>query len=267
MRNSMILIIAILCGMIASVLSLRLINKSGPVTRSSVSAVTAIRDVQAGDVIKKEDIDLLDAPSNINPKILFANPEEVVGKICRSNILKGSFVRKSDILEEGDNLASLIPRGYRAMTVPVKIPANLISFLQIGNRIDVILTFEVGSEVTTVTLVKNAKVIGVPQGDRGGKGIGGSGGSTDTQITLAVTPDGAETLAYAIKKGVLTIAIHSAAEAADGGSGEKFFTLKELFFQDKGPGIIQLPKDEIEIFRGLHKEKYRYGESGEEMSI
>lgn len=259
MRNSIILIFAVGSGFAAFLISMSLINPQKPVTSAGHLVVGAVRDIDLGSMIKKEDVDLLPPPDNINPKILFSEFTPVVGKVSRRNILKGEVIKSVDLLEEGENLASLVPRGYRAMTIPITLPSSLTNMLHIGNRIDVLLTFERSrGEVESVTLVKNAKVIGLsePPGKNASMGQDRS-----MYITLAVTPDGAETLAYSMKKGTLNISIHSLSDADE--ESEKFFTLKELFFSSAATGSALHPKttDKIEIIRGLHKEDYRPSEA------
>ena len=80
-------------------------------------------------------------------------------------------------------------------------------------------------------------------------------------MTLAVTPEGAETLAYSMKKGTLNVVVRPLSEEAIG--EEKFFTLKELFFsgdETAGPEIEPEQRG-VEIIRGLRREKYQFTNS------
>ena len=223
--------------------------------------VVAVKDIMIGTMIRPDDVDLLPPSENIQPKLGYQDIGEVLGKVVRRNIAKGEALKKVDILAEGDNLASLIPRGYRAMTIPVTLPASITEMLQIGNRVDVILTYEASrNELKSVTLLENARVIGVS--NPSDKASGSQNRNLD--ITLAVTPEGAETLAFAQKRGTLNLSIRSLDEEGT----EKFFTLRELFFPDKkedNSGLPEdmlqiekpsVPTDVIEIIRGVSKEQY-----------
>lgn len=267
MRNSLILFLALGSGFAAFIIYLNLVNSSQPRTSAGLMVVGAVKDIEIGTKIQKEDLDLFEAPVNVSPKILLADFQSVLGKVSRRNILKGEVIRTIDLLGEGENIASLIPEGYRAMTIPVTMPSSLSNMIEVGNRVDILLTYEQArGEFRSVTLVKNAKVIGASDNTaKGGGGFvpGAAGGST--YITLAVTPEGSETLAYAMKKGTLNIAIHSLSEAEN--MPEKFFTLSELFHKDdeKKEVVVQTPDepvatDSIEIIRGLRKEKFRFYE-------
>lgn len=254
MKNSVILLLALASGMIAFLMSFRLMNQPGAVSTEKL-IVAAVRDINIGSVIRRDDIDLLPAPEGTLMKSHYTTLDDVVGRVPRRILLKGQAIKNVDILAEGDNLASLIPQGYRAMTIPVTLSSNLSNLLQIGNRVDVLLTYEVSrGEINSITLIENARVIGVSDmpGNQGGREL-------KVHVTLAVTPDGAQTLAYAMEKGTLNISIRSLGEQED----EKFFTLKELFFPNKPDPQAALlpveekpPSDEIEIIRGLRREKF-----------
>lgn len=263
-KNPFILILALGSGVLAFMLSLQVMKPkaSAPAApKASYTVVVAVRDINIGAIIKKDDVDLLPPSGDVNSKQIFEHTGDVIGKVVRRNVPKGDVVKKVDILSEGDNLASLIPKGYRAVTIPVTLPGSITALLQIGNRVDVLLTYEVSrGEINSVTLIENARVIGVsnPQA-----ASGGGDGNKRMDITLSVTPEGAQTLAYAMKRGTLNVSIRS----LDEGDDEKFFTLKDLFFpkEDTVSEVIKpmndvekpkVPRNVVEIIRGVNKEQY-----------
>jgi Flp pilus assembly protein CpaB len=258
MHNSFILVLALGSGMIAFLMSFQIVNSKKQAS-TAIMVVGPMHDIEIGTMIKKEDLDLVPAPENINTKLLFTDFGPVENKVARRNLLKGEAIKSIDLLAEGENPASLIPAGYRAMTIPVILPSNLTKLIQVGNRLDVLLTFETErGEFESVTLVKNAKVIGLSDPVKA-TGPGASQGGSQVFITLAVTPQGAETLAYSMKKGTLNVSVYSLSES--GKSEEKFFTLKELFSkEDKAAeGLEARPAIEgVEIIRGLRKEKFHF---------
>jgi len=259
-RSPLILILALVSGGIAFLMSLQLTRAPGTkpvVEENAVVVVHVVNDIAIGSIIKKSDVDLLSPTGSYNSKMIYVSTADVIGKVVRRNVLKGEILKKLDILAEGDNLAALIPRGYRAMTIPVTLSTSITELLQIGNRVDVILTYEASrDDLRSITLVENARVIGVSKPMDGGMG----GGVKKMDITLAVTPAGAETLAFSMKRGTLNLSIRSLDEEED----EKFFTLKELFFPESKPDPNKLldvnapkvPKDLVEIIRGVRKEQY-----------
>lgn len=248
--------LAIVTGVAAFIISINFIKpqKEAVVTDTGTMVVTAANDIRIGTKILKKDIDLLPAPSGVNAKILFTEMNQVIGKLSRSNISKGTAIRTLDLYEEGESLASLIPPGYRAMSIPVTMSGSLSKLVYAGNRVDVLLTYRRGmGDFQTITLVKNAKVIDVTQSGQS------SGGEVQMSITLAVTPEGAKTLAFAMEKGTLKVAVYSM-EDVEREEQERFFTLKELFFQEEEKTYRELipTQDGVETIRGLRKEKQKF---------
>ncbi len=252
------LIAAIVVGAVAFMMTMKLTkpqDEGGVVIRQNVVGV--IKDIEIGTTVRREDLDLIPAPDNVDPSVLIKDPVEVVGKIANRFIAQGSVLRTLDLMSAQDSLASLIPQGYQAMTVPVTMPGNLTNLIQVGNRVDVLLTYTTagqGTQFKSLTLMKNVKVIGVGSGTGNNEGM---------QITLAVTPEGAKTLAYSLKRGTLNLAVRSLSET-DQDQPENFYTLAELFKdQELDTGTVnkegKVPlTEEIEIVRGLSKEVYKF---------
>lgn len=257
MHNSIILVIALGSGLMAFLISLQFASPK-KVQHNVPLVVTAIRDIPMGTSIKREYLDLLPAPAGASPQVLYPDFTSVLKKVSRKNIAKGDPIKSIDLLGEGENLASLIPNGYRAMTIPVSLATDLKKMLDVGNRVDVLLTYEKErGEFASLTLVTKARVIGITDPSKDGRS------DASIFLTLAVTPEGAETLAYAIKKGTLSVSIYPALDNSE--QAEKFFTLKELFFKE-APSIAEGPvvTSQIQLIRGLRKETYKFGESDEE---
>jgi pilus assembly protein CpaB len=258
MHHSVILVLAIVTGLVAFILTMSVVKPPKIVSMGSMPSlvVTATSDIQVGSVIRNSDVDLLSAPGNVNPKVLFTDFESVTGKLSRRMIRKGEAIRTVDLYEEGESLSSLIPPGYRAMSIPVTTSSTMAKLVNPGNRVDVLLTYKAGmDDYTTITLVKNAKVIDVAKPSE-------TGSDVRLSITLAVTPEGAKTLAYAMEKGDLKISVYSL-EDSEKDQEEKFFTLKELFFREGETGYQQIiPTSEgVETIRGLRKEKQTFNNS------
>lgn len=258
--NSAILVVSGVSFLFAFMMAIRVMHKPAPTSNlpknTALQVVTAIKDIQGGSPIQKEDVALSDAPADVNPKVLFTDFEKVVNKISRRSILKGEAVKTIDLFEAGDNLASLIPQGYRAMTVPVTIPPELLSLVRIGNRVDILLTYEMTKGIIqSATLMENVKVIGVSDKASGYQG--------QFYVTLALTPIGVETLAYAQRKGVLNLSVRSLYQSEE--AEEKFYSLKQLFFKDTAIQPVAVATRTIEIIKGVKTEKYKIARSQDEI--
>lgn len=253
-QNALMFLIALAIGGAAFVLTMKSITP--PEKKPDFYVVGLAEDLEVGTTVQREHLELMPAPQNIDKAALFTKPEEVVGKVLNRSIQAGTPLRSIDMMSEGENIASLIPEGYQAMTIPVVMPQSLVSLVQVGNRVDVLLTYERSDtrEYKSITLMKNVKVIGVSKEAEG---------ATSMYVTIAVNPAGAKTLAYAIKRGVLNLAIRSLSEA-DQQEPETFYTLEKLFREQLLDQAVKKSKvpmlEEIEIIRGLNKETYRFVE-------
>lgn len=253
--NSLILIIAIVSGLAAFIISLSVVQtpRQAP-DMEGLLVVTAIKDIPIGTMIGKGDVDLLAAPKDVNPKALFTEFNPVVSRLSRKFIRKGWAIRSVDLYNKGENLASLIPPGYRAMSIPVTMSSNLAKLVFPGNRVDVILTYRSElQQYETVILVKNARVIDVTTPKNTGES------EVRLSVTLAVTSEGARTLAFAMEKGTLKVSVRPL-DDIEKNEQERFFTLKELFYKEGEVPYKELvpQRDGVEVIRGLRKEKRRF---------
>ena len=106
-RNSLLYVLAAISGFMAMILIMHLM-KPRNTPGAGTMVIGAVRDIEIGSTLKKEDVDLLLSPNNINPKLLFTDIQPVIGKVSRKNILKGEVIRSVDLLAEGESL-DLLP--------------------------------------------------------------------------------------------------------------------------------------------------------------
>ena len=160
-----ILVISIICGLVAFYLTLQALRnaqKEKPVIR----AVTAINDLDIGTVIRVQDVKLFLAPEGTDPGTIFQDPKAVAGKTLRNTIRRGDIIKIFDIVKDGDNLSSIIPPGYRALTINPPLASETLQFLKFGSRVDVVFTANNPLQANTVetkTIMKNILVLKVAQ--------------------------------------------------------------------------------------------------------
>ena len=109
-------------------------------------------------------------------------------------------------------LASLVPRGMRAMTLNARGGA-LDALLGPGDRVDVLLAREDGAEANTVA--EDLLVLAI--GDAVGAGTQGSRGRAD-DVTVSVSPEQSRTLAAAERRGSLRLILRHPDDIALGGA-------------------------------------------------
>jgi pilus assembly protein CpaB len=197
------------------------------------TVIVAARDLYQGVTITEQDLYAVEIPPRFLPEGVFLSPEHVVGRIPRERILANEFVRSSRLAdpESGVGLNAVIPRGMRAISLPLANGQALSGFLNPLNYVDILVTVGApeslgggygggtsgmsrsGEEgmVETRTLLQAVFVLGVNsrmhretwQEARDKRG------NQDPSVTLLVTADQAEMLAHAQKMGQIRLTLRN----------------------------------------------------------
>lgn len=125
-------------------------------------------------------------------------------------ILWSDFESTRSGLAKG-SLSLTIPKGKRALTIPVDTQGSHAGMLRAGDSVDLLGTFVRGSnDFATVTLLQ--KVFVLATGDtlpsQGGAPVS-NGPRTFNSITVAVELEEAELLAFAVQRGPVSVALRA----------------------------------------------------------
>lgn len=191
-----------------------------------VSIIVASRGVQAGTLLKPEDLGAREVLASDMPadalRDSFESRAELVGAMMRRTIAAGEPMRLDAVLRPGENgfLAAVLTPGSRAVTVGVDAVSGTAGLIWPGDRVDVILTQAFDeSEVAPArrvageTVLTAARVIAVDrhlvQGMQPAQ-VGDALRETNRTVTLEVTPDQATRIAVAARLGRLSLALRAA---------------------------------------------------------
>ena len=196
-----------------------------------VSLLVAARAVQAGTLLKPEDLASREVPAEDLPAdALRDSPEarmEMVGAMVRRTLAQGDVLRLDAVLRPGENgfLAAVLAPGMRAVTVGVDAVTGTAGLIWPGDRVDLILTqafdendIAPARRVAGEAVLSAARVIAVDrhlvQGMQPGA-IGDSLRETNRTVTIEVTPDQATRVAVASRLGRLSLALRAAGTAVE----------------------------------------------------
>lgn len=152
---------------------------------------------------------------------------DYVGSVVREPILAGEPIVGRKIVRAGDSgyMAAYLEPGMRAMAIGVTVESAAGGFILPGDRVDVVLTRELGTtgsvegssapKHATSVVLQNVKVLAIDQSTRAEDDEQAKVGAT---ATLEVTPGDSEVLALAKSEGELSLALRSYADT-DGPSG------------------------------------------------
>lgn len=219
MRNrvGVILFLALASGLLAAYLAFTFLREpSLPAAAlasdfGTVGVLVAARDMDAGTLIERADVSMVDWPGTALPEGFSTDPSEAIGRGLLTAVSANEplLASKLALAEAGAGLPILIPEGKRALAVRVDEMIGLAGFTLPGTRVDVIVTLDqaasVGEPATQVVLqnIQVATAGTITERDPTGAP------QNVTVVLLLVDPDQAEKLALAQSRGRIQLALRN----------------------------------------------------------
>lgn len=177
----------------------------------SRTIVVAARDLPAGAIVRREDVETLDWPGSAIPEGFATQASDVVGRGVINEVKEHEPLLESKLAqkEAGGGLSITIPEGMRAVSVEVDEVVGVAGFVLPGTRVDVLVTVMPGSDrsqTVTRTILQNVRTLAADQ--RYQQEIQGEPQYV-TVVTLLVTPDEAEALTLAATEGRIQLALRN----------------------------------------------------------
>lgn len=176
--------------------------------------VAPSRDLQAGEVLKSDNTELVAWPGSIPVEGAFAQAAEVIGREVLFPLAKNQPILERDLSAAGSGtgLASRIPDGMRAVALRSDEVVGVAGFLAPGSHLDVLVTYSSGNspEPLTATVVQNAVVIAAghqTEPDPAGKT------SDVAVVTLLLTPEESQRAVLASTQGAIHFVLRNGADA------------------------------------------------------
>jgi len=190
-----------------------------------VTILVAAEDIPAGARLAKSNLAVRDVPEAYVHQASIRKGEEnnVIGRPVADKISQGQPLLWSDFeLQKSAvsrRLSAAVPKGQRALTIPVDVSGSIAGMLRPGDHVDVLGTFaRAQQDYATVTLLQNVLVLatGEIRGDGEGDTAAASTGNTHTftNITVSVDPEEAELLVFAMQRGPVNISLRSQEDVA-----------------------------------------------------
>jgi Flp pilus assembly protein CpaB len=175
--------------------------------------LVAARELSPGARIGDGDLALRNIPeSYLHPDSVpatAANEKKIEGRPIAVRVTQGEpllwshFESANAKLRAG--LSGSVPKGQRAITLPVDIGGGFGNQLRAGDRVDVLGTFNRKDREATVTVLQNLLVLSVG-GER--KEVDGEAALLISSVTLSLDLDEAELLVFAQQHGTLSYVLH-----------------------------------------------------------
>jgi len=223
MRNKRLLFVlagAAVFGLLAAISVNRYLSNAQAFSRNMNEVVVAKIDIPLGTTIVAEQLTTVPLPAGAIPDGAFNSAEKLVGRVAVVNVAAREPVTDFKLAPEGSagGLSSVIPEGYRAMTVKVDDVIGVAGFLRPGAMCDVLTVIEQAGDMgkrnpISKIVLQNVKVlasgqnIDKPKDQREAEQV--------KAVTLQVTPDQAEKLALASTEGKLRLVMRNSIDQGD----------------------------------------------------
>lgn len=234
-------LIPLIIGMVVGLAALKLgydyvarSRSQQPKSGQSNMVVVAARPLSFGATLQEKDLKLADMPKHLIPEGAVSDPKELIGQTIKANLSAKMPVLKG-MIGAGQGLASVIPVGYRAVSVKVDEFTGVAGLLHPGVHVDVVATLKISkggarAETTSITILQNIEVRAV--GRRYEEKDTELASKLSRSITLLLKPDQVETLQLATSKGKIRLALRSTTDSAE--VSTKGTTLTKLLSHDLG---------------------------------
>jgi pilus assembly protein CpaB len=224
MRNKRLIIAllaAVAFGLIAAVSVSRYLASAQAYTKNLTNVVVAKVEIPIGTRIVPEQLTVAQFPKAVAPEGTFpVIDDKLIGRVATVRISVREPITENRLAPVGaaGGLSSVIPDGYRAMTVKVDDVVGVSGFIQPGTLVDIVVTIIPSDtarqrEKVSKIVLQNIKVLA------SGQNIDKPKNEKDTDrvkaVTLQVTPEQAEKLALASSEGRLQLVMRNSVDQGD----------------------------------------------------
>ena len=176
--------------------------------------LVALRDVEKEAKLGRTDVGIRAIPSGfVHPgAVLEPEAERALGRTVAAPLVAGQPLLWRDLTSGAPArkpLAELVPKGLRALTLPVDVSSSLGGALRAGDRVDLLGTFVRASEAdrATVTLLQNVPVLAAAE-------VSADSPAQLDHVTVALTLEEAELVAFALGRGQVQVVLRHARDHA-----------------------------------------------------
>jgi pilus assembly protein CpaB len=178
--------------------------------------VAAAANMEAGQVIRAENLHLIDWPASMPLQGAFNTTQPLVGRIVLYPLAAGEPIleRQLSTPGAGNGITVKIPDGMRAIALRTDEVVGVAGFLLPGTHVDVLVTLHPANipDPVTTTVLQNATVLATGQKtepDPDGKP------ATATVVTILVSPQDAERVDLAATQGIVHFVLRNGVDRED----------------------------------------------------
>src|SRR5579872_4016861 len=213
-RVFMVMVMAVTVGSVFAFATYNYVQRVPPktVTMPTRPVVVAAADLDVGAELGRDDIRIIDWPSNAVPKDAFADPKDVIGRGLIMPVIQNEPILPMTLssTEAGAGLPPVIPPGLRAVSVRVNEVIGVAGYVLPGTHVDVVATVNPSdkhADITSKVILTNVQVVAA--GTKIDRETDKNKPTPVTVVTLLVAPEESERLTLASNEGKIQLALRN----------------------------------------------------------
>jgi pilus assembly protein CpaB len=184
---------------------------------STTSVVVASKDVEISTALEMQHLNVVAWPALSAPKGAIAKPEDLVGRVVNTSLVRGEPVLEGKLSPPGSKggMSALIAPGKRAVSVRVNEVVGVAGFTLPGNFVDIVVNMRdaSGTDVSKIILEKVLVLAVAQQADRDE-----TKPRVVNAVTLELSPEQVEVLDLARSVGQLSLVLRNQFEVDPAGT-------------------------------------------------
>lgn len=254
--------VALLVGSFSSSAVYRSLQARATRPAPGVEVVVAARDLVPGESLAERDLKVLTYPGGFLPDGVLHAAAAAVNRTVLLPVGKDEFMTSNNLGVDGEKhrLEQFIPAGMRAASVSVNEVASVAGFGHPGSLVDVLVTGRTQDDhhLQSMTVLQRVRVLATGTQMENSPAMEAREAHV---VTLLVTPEDAERLAFATQEGRIQLIIRN---PLDNGQEERIPVnsldcppSRRKQIRIKYVPVPASPEHEIELLRGGHSERVK----------
>ncbi|KGI78939.1 Flp pilus assembly protein CpaB [Oleiagrimonas soli] len=209
-RNFIFLGVAVLLGVLASLLAVHYVNtqvakRTHTAPQQTVKVVVPVRDLAKGDTLTARDVAARDVPADFVPAdaVTPSDYHAYLGQVLRAPLQHGAPIPASAVERLSDHFSNIIGRGKVAYTIQVDDTNSISGLITPGDHIDLMLLTSSNGNDRIRPLLGDVLVLATGQHAKGVRGA--SEDDHYSNLTLELAPEEAQRIGIARKVGALRV--------------------------------------------------------------
>mgnify|MGYP001034754513 CR=1 FL=1 len=210
MRSTVLIIVALGCGLVAS-LGVYQYLRAASKPDESRAVLVATKEININEPLTGENVRIAVWPSRQVPQGSLSDLKQIENKYARIRLYEGEPILGAKVMNWDDASGSLkVPKGYRAVSVKVTMEASVSSLIEPGDHVDVIVVVQRSQDTPSMakTILRAVQVFAVNSQMAKSQDKDKTLEEVRT-VSLLVDPDQAEKLSMGQDLGTIRLALRS----------------------------------------------------------